>query len=96
MVRNELIDLGGEVVTGVEVGLPNAPLLMLVGSKGFVGCGYFKMEVAERFSHGLALVSGVRSFEDVLKAEITAVSPAAAACGVTPGMTGAEAARLLA
>jgi len=96
MIKQRVVDAAGTMVLGVEVDLPNAPLVMLLGRKGFVGCGYLKLEVADRFEHALAIVSGVRSIEDALAAPVKAVSRAAAEHGVETGMTGAEAARLLA
>ncbi len=96
MLHSEVIDIDGVSLLGIRVDMPNAPVLMIVGKKGFVGCGYFKPEVADKVSHALAVVSGVASFDDVLSAEVKIASAAAAQLGVTPGMTGAEAARLLA
>jgi uncharacterized protein YunC (DUF1805 family) len=39
----------------------------------------------------LAIVSGVKNYDDMLKAEVKAVSAAAAALGVAAGMSGKEA-----
>ena len=69
---------------------------MLIGKKGFIGCGYFKMEVAEKLGHALAIVSGVSTFDDVLNGEVKEISKAAGDLGVTVGMKGEEAAGLLA
>ena len=96
MVQTELVQVGDASLTGVRVDMPNAPVLMLVGSKGFVGCGYFRTDVADRFSHAVAIVSGVSSFDGVLAAPVSSVSAAAAALGIEQGMSGAEAARRLA
>jgi uncharacterized protein YunC (DUF1805 family) len=96
MLHSEVIDIDGASLLGIRVDMPNAPVLMVVGKKGFVGCGYFNPEVADKVSHALAVVSGVASFDDVLAAEVKAVSSAASDLGVSEGMTGAAAARLLA
>jgi uncharacterized protein YunC (DUF1805 family) len=96
MLEIKPITVGSATLQGVQVNFPNAPLLMLVGSRGAVACGYLKIEVADRFDHALAVVSGVRSFDDVLAAPVKAVSRAAAALGVTSSMTGAEAAAKIA
>ena len=76
--------------------LADAPVLMLIGKKGFIGCGYFKTEAADKVSHALAVVSGVDSFEDILAGTVNAVSSSALELGVSIGMTGIEAAKLLA
>ena len=81
--------------TGILIRLKNANLVMIVAEKGFVGCGYLNMETAERLGDALALVTGVKTFDDVLNAEIKKVSSKAKEFGVTEGMTGKEALNLL-
>lgn len=63
-------------------------LLLIQGTKGMLGCGYVSLAAAEKFAHPLAIVAGVSTFDDMLSAPVKAVTPAAAALGVTPGMTG--------
>ena len=81
--------------TGILVRLGNANLVMMVARKGFVGCGYFNIETAERLGDALALVTGVKTLDDVLNAEIKKVSSKAKEFGVTEGMTGKQALELL-
>ncbi|MFC1498470.1 YunC family protein [Verrucomicrobiota bacterium] len=96
MLNSRIIAVGDVSVLGIKVDLPGAPVLMLVGEKGFIGCGYFKMETADKVGHALAVVSGVKSFEDMLAASVIAVSEQAAKLGVTVGMTGSDAVKLIA
>ncbi len=96
MIKNEKIVVGDKSLDGLKVEMPGASVLMIVGEKGFVGCGYFKVEVADKVGHALAIVSGVKSFEDVLAAKVCAISTKAAELGISEGMTGEEAAKLLA
>lgn len=70
---------------------PHATLLVLQGSKGMLGCGYLSLETAEKMKDALAIVTGVASYEDMLKALVKRVSTEAAKLGVQPGMTGQEA-----
>jgi uncharacterized protein YunC (DUF1805 family) len=56
-----------------------------------LGCGYLSVEAAERLGDALAIVTGVKSYEDMLKAEVKKVSSAAALLGVKEGMSGKEA-----
>jgi len=81
--------------TGILVRLGNANLILIVAEKGFVACGYLNMETAERLGDALALVTGVKTFDDVLNAEIIKASSKAKEFGVTEGMTGKEALELL-
>ena len=56
---------------GVKVELPSSPpLLLVVAEKGFVMCGFLNIDAAERLSVAAAVVSGVKSFEDVLNANV--------------------------
>ncbi len=64
-------------------GLP--PLLLIKGEKGFVMCGYLSIEVAEKLGAVAAVVSGVKSFEDVLNAEIKVATTKAKTLGLEPG-----------
>jgi uncharacterized protein YunC (DUF1805 family) len=96
MLESQIVTVGEKQLQGVRVSLPNAPVLMLVGSRGFIGCGYFKVDVADKVGHALAVVSGVGSFDDMLNADVKAVSKEAGNIGITVGMTGAEAAQRLA
>ena len=70
-------------------------ILRIKGSAGALGCGYINMAAAEKFNHALAVVSGVTDYEDMLEAEVKAVSSAAEALGVKVGMSGREALKKL-
>ncbi len=96
MTASELVRIGDQALQGVRVDLPNAPVLLLVGAKGFLGCGYFRVDVADRVGHALAVVTGVKTFDDMLGASVKAVSAAARELGIAEGMVGREAAARLA
>lgn len=67
------------------------PLLVISGSRGCLTCGYLSMEAFERNGDAAAIVRGVDVYEDMLIAEVQAVSSKAVALGVHVGMTGAQA-----
>ena len=93
----EKIKINDKSVLGLKVELPNSPpLLLMVGEKGFVMCGYLNMEAAEKLQTAAAMVSGVKSFQDVLEAEIKTATSKAKELGVNPGMKGQEALKKLA
>ena len=80
----------------MRVELPESPpLLLLVGGRGFVMCGFLNVDAAERLNVAAAMVSGVQTFEDVLEAEVRAATSKARGVGVRPGMKGREAMKLL-
>jgi uncharacterized protein YunC (DUF1805 family) len=66
-----------------------APLLIVKGSLGFLGCGYINVDACA--DEACAIVSGVNTHDDMLKATIKAVSKDATKLGIKVGMTGAEA-----
>ena len=70
-----------------------APLLIVKGSLGFLGCGYINTDSC--IDEACAIVSGVNTHDDMLKASVKAVSKDATKLGIKVGMTGAETIELL-
>ena len=70
-----------------------APLLIVKGSSGFLGCGYINVDACT--DEACAIVSGVNTHDDMLKASVKAVSKDGTKLGIKVGMTGAEAIDLL-
>ena len=70
-----------------------APLLIVKGSLGFLGCGYINVDACA--DEACAIVSGVNTHNDMLKASVKTVSKDATKLGIKVGMTGAEAIDLL-
>ena len=87
----EKIRLAGNDFAGYAVSTPNTMILIINAPRGFLGCGYLSLETAEKVGDAVAIVSGVKNFEEMLTAKVKAVSAAAAALGITAGMTGREA-----
>lgn len=67
------------------------PLLVISGTRGCLTCGYLSLDSFERNGDAGAIVRGVENFEDMLIAQVQAVSSQARLLGVEVGMTGAEA-----
>jgi uncharacterized protein YunC (DUF1805 family) len=87
MFEIDKFEFDGNSFQGVKSTMPGGPPLILIkGEKGFVMCGYLSAEVAERVGLAAAIVSGVKSFEDVLNAEIKVATNKAKELGVQPGM----------
>ncbi len=86
--NNTNFDAGTMEIAGVKIMLINA-------KNGSLGCAYLNLAAAEKFNHALAIVSGVASYEDMFNAEVKSVSNAAAAMGVTVGMNGFEALKMM-
>jgi len=90
-MKNVDVTIDGKRGVGIEVALPKAPLVLIHGAKGFVMCGYLSIETADKLEVAAAVVRGVSTVDDVLKANIVAVSKAAEALGVKVGMAGKDA-----
>ena len=78
-------------LTGYTVPTPHASLLVIRAPKGLLGCGYINAAVADKLNDAAAIVSGVKNYDDMLKATVHTVSAAAAELGITVGMTGLDA-----
>ncbi len=92
LINVSQVKIGDKTCLGIRVELPDSPpLVLVVAEKGFVMCGFLNIEAAERLDVAAAMVSGVKTFEDVLNAEVKATTTKAKRAGVQPGMRGEEA-----
>ncbi len=87
----EQINLKIGSALGVKLDMEHAPLLVIRAGKGFVMCGYLNMDTANKLGDAAVRVTGVNSFEDVLKANVVDVSEAGRKLGITIGMPVEEA-----
>ena len=85
------IQLDGNQLDAVTFATQNTKILVIRAAHGLLGCGYVSVDTAAKVGDALAVVSGVASYEDMLRASVKAVSPAAEALGIRPGMTGRDA-----
>ena len=96
MIHTTLLRINDKTATGLKVNLPDSPpLVMIIGQTGFIMCGFLNMEAAEKLNVAAATVSGVKNFEDVLEAEVKAVTSKAERQGIKVGMKGRDAVKLL-
>ncbi|MEX0886023.1 MAG: YunC family protein [Phycisphaeraceae bacterium] len=89
------LTIDGLAAEGTHVRTANTDVLLIKAGSGprtgLLACGYFSVETADRVGDAMAIVTGVKSFDDMLAANVVAVSRAAREAGVTEGMTGREA-----
>ncbi len=64
------------------------PLLVVKGSQGLLACGYIDIDTCNKTGEACAVVSGVKTHNDMLDAKVNAVSNAAQQLGIEVGMTG--------
>ncbi len=92
MISVSTIKTDGKTCTGLSVDLPSSPpLLLITGEKGFVMCGFLNIESAEKLAVAAAVISGVKTFDDVLNGQVKAATTKAKALGVEIGMKGIDA-----
>ncbi|MGA3191022.1 MAG: DUF1805 domain-containing protein [Candidatus Bathyarchaeia archaeon] len=92
MISIMTIKVDGKSCLGLRTDLPDSPpLLLITAEKGFVMCGFLNVESAEKLGVAAAVVSGVKTFDDVLNGQVKAVTSKAKSLGVEVGMKGADA-----
>ncbi len=92
MINVASLKIGDKTCLGANVSIPDSPpLLIITAEKGFVMCGYLNVDVAEKLNVCAAVVSGVKTFEDVLNGQVKAVTSKAKSLGVDVGMRGSDA-----
>lgn len=82
------IKAGANTANGYVINLPNANLVIAVAAKGYVICGYLNMETAEKLGDCAAVVTGVKTVEELLAKNVVKTSSTAERIGIHPGMTG--------
>lgn len=89
------ITVDGHAHDAAHIKTLKANILLIKAGGGFLGCGYFDLTAAERLQEPVAIVTGVKNFDDMLAAKVVRLSTTAKAAGVTEGMTGREALAVL-
>jgi len=96
MISVTTLRVDGKSFMGLRTDLPDSPpLLLIMGEKGFVMCGFLNVESAEKLGVTAAVVSGVKTFDDVLNGQVKAVTSEAKNLGIEVGMKGADALKLM-
>jgi len=94
MINISTIKVDAKSCTGLRADLPDSPpLLLIIGEKGFVMCGFLNIESAEKLGVAAAVVSGVKTFDDVLNGQVKSATAKAKNLGVEVGMKGIDALR---
>lgn len=90
-MKNIEIKIGDKTVTGIEIPLNNAMMVMAVGKKGFVMCGYLNIEAAEKMGDVACVVKGVKNVAELLAGKVVALTSHAKKLGINLGITGEKA-----
>ena len=87
----QYIDINGNKLKGVKIPTENTAILIIEAPKGFLGCGYFDIEVANKFNDAAAIVTGVKTLKEMLQNPVQRVSKAAQDLGIKVGALGIDA-----
>ncbi|REK69300.1 YunC family protein [Paenibacillus paeoniae] len=89
----------GETVLGVEVKLPKTTLLSLSTDRGYIMCGALDVSLLNERLRDREIIAGravgVRTLEELFEAPLESITHKAELLGVTVGMKGSEALRLM-
>lgn len=85
------VTIGKKQAQGVEIQLGKASLVMVIGSKGYLMCGYLNLETAEKLGDCAVIITGIKTVEDLLNAPVTAYTSKAKKTGIRKGMSGLKA-----
>lgn len=91
MPHIQQIPLKNGTALGISVELPLAPVVMITAPKGFAMCGYLNMESVNKMGEVAVRATGVKTFDDLLNANVQNVSDKARELGITEGQTAREA-----
>lgn len=87
----QVVKIDGVSFEGYEMPTETTKLLVIKSDNGFLGCGYVSIEAANKLGEHVAIVTGVKSFDDMLIASVIKVSDKAAEKGVQIGDSGRDA-----
>ncbi len=91
----DTIKIGSHAFNAWTIPTKNVSMMLINAKNGTLACGYISIEAADKFGDPMAIVRGVSSYDDMLKAKVAAVSKAAAALGITTDLTGQQALLLM-
>ncbi len=95
MIEVQESEIDGKKFHCIRVDLPTSPLVAVFGKKGYIMCGYLNLETAERLGQAAVIMTGVKSFGDILDGNVSAMTNQAKKLGVKEGISGREAIKMI-
>ena len=74
-----------------NIPLQNTNLILITAPKGYIMCGLLDTRTAEKLGHAACKVTGVKTPQQALEAEIKECTTHAQKLGIKKGMTGQQA-----
>ena len=85
MCYSETIKAGKKNIQAFLLNLGKANLIVLLGSRGYVMCGYLNLKAADKFGDLAVKITGVSNFREALNARVHSLSRAARHSGIKKG-----------
>lgn len=100
MVKVIPLQIGEWTAIGVEVLLPRTTLLAISAGDGYIMCGALDVQLLNEKLKAREIIAGravgVRTLQQLLDSPMESVTDAALSLGITVGMSGEEAVRIMA
>ncbi len=94
MIETEMIETEKGAALGIRAEL-KLPLLLVIGEKGWLGCGYFSTTTPDKAGEAAAIVSGAKTFDELMDKSVVWASAKAKGLGIIEGMKGRDALKKL-
>ncbi|MCD6414710.1 MAG: DUF1805 domain-containing protein [Candidatus Diapherotrites archaeon] len=93
MIQTDIIETAKGAAIGFRIDLDYRPppLLIIQAEHGYLACSYISKETVAKTEDCMAIITGVNSFEDMLKERVIWASEKAIQKGVHVGMHGEDA-----
>ncbi|HLC65948.1 MAG TPA: DUF1805 domain-containing protein [Candidatus Nanoarchaeia archaeon] len=91
MIETTKMNIEGVECEAVSIKTENSNVFLIKTKKGFIGCGYFDVEAANKFHDAVAIVSGVTNLDEMLSFPVAKISEKAKILGINDKMKGKDA-----
>jgi uncharacterized protein YunC (DUF1805 family) len=81
------VQYDGRKYKKLEKQLGNLPLIVIKAKRGYIACSYIDAQTAEKIGDVAAFVSGVKCFDDFMKAKVRTITTWAEDIGIREGMS---------
>lgn len=85
MADFQTIKVGKKKIRAFLLNLGKRNLVVLLGSRGYVMCGYLNLGVANKFGDRAVKITGVSNIKDALKARVHSLTREAKRLGLKKG-----------
>jgi uncharacterized protein YunC (DUF1805 family) len=84
-MEHRKIKCGRKYIEAFCIGLLSKNLILLLGSKGYVMCGYLNMRSAAKFRDAAVKITGVSTIHESLRTKVNSCTYAAKKLGIYKG-----------